>query len=136
MKLFSSAVLLFSLLTCIGQEVTELSYECLDDPRKGGRVFQPEVLEDSLQMTIKTRGPCNARLAVEVVELSEDKVIGFVVTDLDQVYQGGKLECGCHYRLQFTVVDYKHPEHFMGWVIDNQTVPKDVWETWYWNNRD
>ncbi|MEP3907599.1 hypothetical protein, partial [Ekhidna sp.] len=92
MKSVLLITLIFTFNTwCYSQEVNDLTFECLDDPRAGGKVFQPEIFSDSLQMSIKTHGPCKAQLDVKVIKLSGGSVIGFEVTDNATVYKGGKL---------------------------------------------
>ena len=121
---------------CISQEVQNFKFECLEDIKSGGKVFQPEIFKDSIQMSLKTHGPCDADFEVQIKEIDDGRVIAFEVNDNNKVYTGGKLKCGCFYRLQFKIANYTLKSDFRDWAINNHTVPKDIWELWYWDNLD
>ena len=66
------------------QEISDLTFECLEDLRSGGKVIQPEIFDDSIKMSLKTYGPCNADFEVVVKEMEQDGdiiYVGFEIFD-------------------------------------------------------
>lgn len=139
MKLFLSLLLILTLNTwSFSQEVRELTFECLDDSKSGGRAIQPDTSGDTIKMSLKTYGPCKADFEVKANEVESSGIVNIIfdIKDRSESYQGGKLKCGCMYRLQFKIFDYKLKSNFRGWGVNNNTMPKKVWEEWYWSNID
>jgi len=118
------------------QEIRNLTFECLEDPSVGGKVFQHEVLENSINMSLKTYGPCDADFKVLPIELDSGRLVKFEITDKKGIYEEGKLKCGCFYLFKFKILNYQLSPNFRSWTISNKSVPKSVWNEWYWSTLD
>ena len=136
------SLFIFNLLIVViyahAQKVQGLVFDCLEDIRSGGRVIEADTSTDTIKISLKTYGPCEADFDVRMKEIEISGIVNvfFEIYDKCETYQGGKLECGCMFLLQFNLLDYELKDNFRGWAVNNKTMPKKAWEEWFWDNID